>query len=158
LARRGRALAPATFASVTLLSVVVAVVMWSVGPSLISAPIPEIVTDASLSIDRLGDAVDRDLKVTIACQQRADARRRAAAQAQRRRTIERRDRVRVTAARSAPPGRQATPRYGTCSDLRAHARQRCVISAYSPPLASDPPGPVRVTPVDVRTLRPMLTP
>ena len=91
---RGRALALASFASFALLSVVVAVVMWSVGASLTSAPLPEVVTDTGVSIDKLGDAVDRGLEVTIARQKRADVRRHAAAQAQRRRTIERRDRVR----------------------------------------------------------------
>jgi len=105
---RGRALALAPFA---LLSVLVAVVMWSVGASSTSAPVAEVVPDASVSIDKIGDAVDRGLKVTIARQRRADARHRAVAQAQRRRTIERRDRVRrrLLAARH----RAATRRRGT---------------------------------------------
>ena len=122
---RGRALA---LASVALLSVVVAVVMWSVGPSLISAPVPEVVPDASVPIDKLGDAVDRGLTVTITRQKRADARRRAVAQAQRRRTSERRDRVRpwMLAARH----RAATRRRGA-----AHARTfaRTPVSAVSSP-------------------------
>ena len=124
---RGRCRALA-LASLALLSVVVAVVMWSVGPSLISAPDAEVVPDASLSIDKLGDAVDRGMKVTIARQKPADARRRAAAQAQRRRTIEPRNRVRrqLLAARHAP----ATRRRGTA---RARTFVRTPASAASSP-------------------------
>jgi hypothetical protein len=125
---RGRALALASFASLALLSVVVAVVMWSVGASLTSALVPEVVADANVSIDKLGDAVDRDLKVAIMRQKRADARRRAAAEAQRRRTIERRDRVRrrLLAARD----RAVTRRRGTA---RARTFARTPASAVSSP-------------------------
>jgi hypothetical protein len=124
---RGRALALASFTSLALLSLVIAVVMWSVGASLTSAPVPEVVPDVSVSIDKLGDAVDQDLKVTITRQKRADARRHVAAQAQRRR-IERRDRVRrrLLAARQ----RAATRRRGAA---RARTFARAPASAASAP-------------------------
>jgi hypothetical protein len=121
---RGRLLAIALAASFALLSVVVAVMMWSVGASLTSAPVPEVVTDASVSIDRLGDAVDRGLELTIARQRRADARHRAAAQAQRPRTIERRDRVRrrlLAARHRAATRRRAAARARTFARMPASA-------------------------------------
>jgi hypothetical protein len=132
---RGRALALAPFAPLALVSVVVAVVMWSVGASSTSAPVPAAVPEASVSIDRLGDAVARDLKVTIARQQRAHARRRAAAQAQRRRTIERRDRVRR---------RLLAASHGVARRRRGVARARTFVR--TPASAASSPRSRRISP------------
>jgi hypothetical protein len=123
-----------TLASFALLSVVVAVVMWSVGASSTSAPAPEVVTDASVSIHKLGDGVDPEWKVTIMRQKRADARHRAAAQAQRRRTIERRGRVRR---------RLLAPRQRAATRRRGAARARMFASRLAS--AASSPGTRRIS-------------
>lgn len=87
---RGRGLTLATFSSLALLIVVVVVLMRPISSSSGTATVPEAV-DASSSINELGDAIDRSLKITIARQKRAEARRRAAALAQRRRVNEHRE-------------------------------------------------------------------
>jgi hypothetical protein len=132
---RGRALALATFALLALLSVVVAVVMCSVGASLASAPVAEVVTDASVSIDKLGYAIDRGLQGTIMRQTRADVRRRAVTQVERRRMIEGRDGVR----RGPLVGRRrvATRRRGAA---------RAGIFARTAASAASSPRPRRISP------------
>ncbi len=72
--RRRRALPLAAF----VLLIVVIIDMRLVSSQTITVAEPPIGTDMSASIDKLGDTVDRSLKITVARQKRAAARRRAA--------------------------------------------------------------------------------
>jgi hypothetical protein len=127
---RGRALLLGTFGALALVVVVVIVIRSVTSRPSASATAPVVVTNEGASTDKVGDPVDRNLKITTRRQKRHGARRRAFTEADRRRANERRHRAQrpLTRRRTAARSPTTTP----ATDAPASAPARAPVSPTRP--------------------------
>lgn len=126
---RGRVLLLGTFGAFALV-VVVVLVMRSVTSRPSTSAIPGVLTDERASTDTVGHPVDRSLTITTRRQKRHGARRRAVAEADRRRANERRHRVQrqLLVKRRRKTARSPTTTPALTSDAPAPAPARAPVS------------------------------